>query len=166
MILTLVLFLLDGLKRVRVKFGDTKQYLAMSERRSQERDRETVSRDKENIGRHRLGAAAACSLSVSLTPGLGTEGTIPRLATSRRHRLEQRRAETEAGHSQTPGRESYTTCADISRTQTTIGKFSGNLFRVHQRDLSLADTCQGGQVSGFLPWPVNNADSKVRGNTK
>lgn len=27
-------------------------------------------------------------------------------------------------------------------------------------------SCQGGQVSGFLPRPVNNADSKVRGNTK
>ena len=95
----------------------------MSERRSQERDRETVSRDKENIGRHRLGAGAACSLSVSLTPGLGTEGTIPRLATGW-NKGEQRQKLDTARHR--GERESYTTCADISRTQTTIGKFSGN----------------------------------------
>ena len=66
MILTLVLFLLNWLNRVRVKFSDTKQYLAMSE---QQRERETVSRDKESIGRAQAAVgcvAALCCVCVGL----------------------------------------------------------------------------------------------------
>ena len=111
----------------------------MSERRSQERDRETVSRDKENIGRHRLGAGAACSLSVSLTPGLGTEETIPRLATGW-NKGDQRQKLDTARHRGERERVLHNMCSHQLDPDNNWQVF-WKLFRVHQRDLSLADTC-------------------------
>ena len=129
----------------------------MSEQSSQEREIERPFLETKRI---LAGTAAAVQASsVSVSPGSGDWGPSP--ACTARHRLEQRQKLDRQR------RESYTTCAVTTGAQTTIGQFSGNIYLecITARSCMIY-TCQGGQVSGFLPCPVNNADSKVRGNTK
>ena len=90
----------------------------------QQRERETVSRDKESIGQAQAAVgcvAALCCVCVGLPRVWGARDHPPPLS-SLRHRFETK---TEAGQrEQTP--ECYTTCAETT-AQTTTGQFSGNI---------------------------------------
>ena len=74
-------------KEFSVKFGDTKQYLAMSEQSSQEREIERPFLETKRILAGTAAAAVQAS-SVSVSPGSGDWGPSP--ACTARHRLEQR----------------------------------------------------------------------------
>ena len=130
----------------------------------QQRERETVSRDKESIGRAQAAGAVVAALCCVWVCSPRVWGPSP---ASHRHRLETK---TEAGQREREHRADTGVTQHVLLTSARAPDNNQAVFWKYSGCISLTTAIWFGLVMGrvtvFLPWPVNNADSKVRGNTE